>query len=168
MSSDLLEKGYEPGDVEKRWYAYWEEKQMFAATKDEAAETGLFHRHPAAQRHRRAAHGPRAEQYAAGYLVPLPQDAGYNVLWMPGHRSCRHRHPKRGGTETGRRGHATGTRLGREKFIEAVWEWREEYGGIIINQLKRLGASCDWDRERFTMDEGLSRAVRKVFVSSVQ
>ncbi|MCK5484865.1 MAG: valine--tRNA ligase, partial [Desulfobacterales bacterium] len=54
--------------------------------------------------------------------------------------------------------------LGREKFIEAVWEWRQKYGGEIINQLKRLGASCDWKRERFTMDEGLSRAVRKVFV----
>ena len=55
-------------------------------------------------------------------------------------------------------------RLGREKFIEAVWEWREKYGSAIINQLKRLGASCDWQRERFTMDEGLSTAVRKVFV----
>ncbi|MBC7196808.1 MAG: class I tRNA ligase family protein, partial [Deferribacterales bacterium] len=54
--------------------------------------------------------------------------------------------------------------LGREKFIERVWQWREESGGQIINQLKRLGASCDWDRERFTMDEGLSKAVRKVFV----
>lgn len=54
--------------------------------------------------------------------------------------------------------------LGREKFIETVWKWRKEYGGQIIHQLKRLGASCDWNRERFTMDEGLSRAVRKVFV----
>ena len=54
--------------------------------------------------------------------------------------------------------------VGRENFIEAVWEWRKEYGSAIINQLKRLGASCDWQRERFTMDEGLSLAVRKVFV----
>jgi isoleucyl-tRNA synthetase len=82
-------------------------------------------------------------------------DAGYGPR--------RHCHPERGGKKLA----AEGTdrhQLGREKFIEAVWEWREEYGNAIINQLKRLGASCDWDRERFTMDEGLSRAVRKVFV----
>jgi valyl-tRNA synthetase len=54
--------------------------------------------------------------------------------------------------------------LGREKFIARVWEWKEKYGGVIINQLKRLGCSCDWERERFTMDEGLSHAVREVFV----
>src|SRR6202012_4763020 len=54
--------------------------------------------------------------------------------------------------------------MGREKFLERVWEWKEESGGTIVNQLKRLGASCDWSRERFTMDEGLSRAVVKVFV----
>ena len=55
--------------------------------------------------------------------------------------------------------------LGREQFVEKVWEWKKEYGGRIINQLKRMGASCDWERERFTMDEGLSRAVREVFVT---
>ena len=54
--------------------------------------------------------------------------------------------------------------LGREKFIERVWEWKARYGGVIIHQLKRLGCSCDWSRERFTMDEGLSKAVREVFV----
>ena len=54
--------------------------------------------------------------------------------------------------------------LGREKFIARVWEWKEKYGGVIINQLKRLGCSCDWERERFTMDKGLSHAVREVFV----
>jgi len=88
---------------------------------------------------------------------------GDNVLWMPG---------------TDHAGIATQNvvekklaaegldrhQVGRENFIKAVWEWREEYGSAIINQLKRLGASCDWKRERFTMDEGLSLAVRKVFV----
>ena len=58
--------------------------------------------------------------------------------------------------------------LGREAFLESVWQWKDKYGGIIINQLKRLGASCDWERERFTMDEGLSQAVRQVFVSLYQ
>jgi valyl-tRNA synthetase len=89
---------------------------------------------------------------------------GYNVLWQPG---------------TDHAGIATqnvvekdlnskGTdrhKIGRDKFIELVWEWRDKYGGMIINQLKKLGSSCDWDRERFTMDEGLSRAVKEVFVS---
>ncbi|MBE9521736.1 MAG: valine--tRNA ligase, partial [Proteobacteria bacterium] len=89
--------------------------------------------------------------------------SGYNVLWQPG---------------TDHAGIATqnvvekdlalrGTdrhQIGRERFVELVWEWREKYGGMIINQLKRLGSSCDWSRERFTMDEGLSRAVREVFV----
>jgi len=96
-------------------------------------------------------------------IVRFKRMEGYNTLWMPG---------------TDHAGIATqnvveqqllkeGTsrhELGREKFIARVWEWKEKYGGVIINQLKRLGCSCDWKRERFTMDEGLSRAVREVFV----
>ena len=88
---------------------------------------------------------------------------GFNVLWQPG---------------TDHAGIATQNvvekdlmkknisrhDIGRERFIELVWEWREKYGGMIINQLKKLGSSCDWSRERFTMDEGLSRAVKEVFV----
>ncbi|MGD9237561.1 MAG: valine--tRNA ligase, partial [Desulfobacterales bacterium] len=88
---------------------------------------------------------------------------GDNVLWMPGtdHAGIATQNvveKKLAAEDTDRH------QLGREKFIAAVWEWRKKYGGEIINQLKRLGASCDWDRERFTMDEGLSLAVRKVFV----
>jgi len=88
---------------------------------------------------------------------------GYNVLWMPGtdHAGIATQNVvERDLAAAGK----TRDELGREKFIEAVWKWREKSGGAIINQLKRLGASCDWDRERFTMDEGLSDAVRKVFV----
>ena len=92
---------------------------------------------------------------------------GDNVLWMPG--------TDHAGIATQnvveKKLAAEGTdrhQLGREKFIEAVWQWREKYGSAIINQLKRLGASCDWQRERFTMDEGLSKAVRKVFVQLYQ
>jgi len=88
---------------------------------------------------------------------------GDNVLWMPGtdHAGIATQNvveKKMASEGTDRH------QLGREKFIEAVWDWRQKYGGEIINQLKRLGASCDWKRERFTMDEGLSQAVRKVFV----
>ncbi|MGD8210153.1 MAG: valine--tRNA ligase, partial [Desulfobacterales bacterium] len=86
-----------------------------------------------------------------------------NVLWMPGtdHAGIATQNVvEKSLAQNGSDRH----QLGREKFIEAVWQWREKYGSAIINQLKRLGASCDWQRERFTMDEGLSRAVRKVFV----
>ena len=88
---------------------------------------------------------------------------GDNVLWMPGtdHAGIATQNvveKKLASEGTDRH------QLGREKFIEAVWQWREKYGSAIINQLKRLGASCDWQRERFTMDAGLSKAVRKVFV----
>jgi valyl-tRNA synthetase len=88
---------------------------------------------------------------------------GDNVLWMPGtdHAGIATQNVvEKALAAEGSDRH----QVGREKFIEAVWQWREKYGSAIINQLKRLGASCDWDRERFTMDEGLSRAVRKVFV----
>ncbi len=162
MSSNLLEKGYEPHDVEKRWYAFWEEEGLFAATEDNDQKyysivipppnvTGVLHM------------GHALNNTMQDILCRYRRSHGDNVLWMPG---------------TDHAGIATQNvvekqlalegidrhQLGREKFIEAVWEWREEYGSAIINQLKHLGASCDWERERFTMDEGLSRAVRKVFV----
>ena len=82
-----------------------------------------------------------------------------------GNRPCRHRHPDGGGTPSFAAEGNVGRRdLGREAFIERIWEWKAKSGGTIVNQLRRLGASCDWSRERFTLDEGLSAAVRKVFV----
>ena len=86
-----------------------------------------------------------------------------NVLWMPGidHAGIATQNVVE--QELAKEG-LTRHDLGREKFIERVWEWKARYGGVIIHQLKRLGCSCDWARERFTMDEGLSRAVREVFV----
>ncbi|MFO8082923.1 MAG: valine--tRNA ligase [Desulfobacterales bacterium] len=162
MSSNLLAKGYEPHDVEKRWSLYWEEKKMFAA-KDQSDRdsfsivipppnvTGVLHM------------GHALNITLQDILCRYKRLLGYNVLWMPGtdHAGIatqnvveRHLAEK----------NITRHELGRKKFIENVWQWREQYGNKIINQLKRLGASCDWDRERFTMDEGLSRAVRKVFV----
>ena len=163
MSSDLLDKGYEPHDVEKRWYDFWEKEWLFAASEEQSNQkcysivipppnvTGVLHM------------GHALNNTLQDILCRYRRLRGDNVLWMPG---------------TDHAGIATQNvvekdlagkgmdrdQLGREKFIEAVWEWRGEYGSAIINQLKRLGASCDWERERFTMDEGLSRAVRKVFV----
>ncbi len=162
MSSNLLAKGYQPDDVEKRWSRYWEEHKMFAAADQSEKKsfsivipppnvTGVLHM------------GHALNITLQDILSRYKRLLGYNVLWMPGtdHAGIatqnvveRHLAEKNLSRDA----------LGREKFIEKVWQWREQYGSKIINQLKRLGASCDWDRERFTMDEGLSRAVRKVFV----
>lgn len=96
-------------------------------------------------------------------LVRYKRMCGLNTLWVPG---CDHagiatqNKVERMLAEQG----LTKEDLGREKFLEETWKWKEKYGGIITNQLRKIGASLDWDRERFTMDEGLSKAVRKIFV----
>jgi len=162
MSSNLLEKAYEPHEVERRWYQYWEEQNLFAAEETSFKKaysivipppnvTGVLHM------------GHALNNTLQDILCRYRRLRGDNVLWMPG--------TDHAGIATQnvveKKLAAEGTdrhQLGRKKFIEAVWQWRQKYGGEIINQLKRLGASCDWQRERFTMDEGLSQAVRKVFV----
>jgi valyl-tRNA synthetase len=162
MGSNALAKGYEPHDVEQKWYQYWETEGLFSAAEEAPAAsysivipppnvTGVLHM------------GHALNVTLQDILCRYRRSRGDNVLWMPGtdHAGIATQNVverKLAQEQTDR--HA----LGREKFIEAVWEWRAEYGSAIINQLKRLGASCDWQRERFTMDEGLSRAVRKVFV----
>jgi len=162
MKSDLLSKGYEPHEVEKRWYDYWEKEQLFAALEDSSSRcyaivipppnvTGVLHM------------GHALNNTLQDILCRYRRHRGDNVLWMPGtdHAGIATQNVvERKLAEDGLDRH----QLGREKFIEAVWQWREKYGSAIINQLKRLGASCDWARERFTMDEGLSKAVRNVFV----
>jgi valyl-tRNA synthetase len=162
MSRDHFDKGYEPHEVEKRWYEYWEKEQLFAAEEQGPRAsfsivipppnvTGVLHM------------GHALNNTMQDILCRYRRLRGDNVLWMPG--------TDHAGIATQnvveKKLAAEGTdrhQLGREKFIEAVWQWREKYGSAIINQLKRLGASCDWQRERFTMDKGLSEAVRKVFV----
>ncbi len=159
---ESLPKGYEPQLVEKKWYQNWEENGYFRADETSAATpysivipppnvTGVLHM------------GHALNNTLQDILCRWKRMTGHAVLWMPG---------------TDHAGIATQNviekqlaiegcnrhELGREKFIERVWKWREESGGQIINQLKCLGASCDWERERFTMDEGLSTAVREVFV----
>ncbi len=162
MSSNLLDKGYEPHDVEKRLYKFWEDKWLFSAAEESDQKnysivipppnvTGVLHM------------GHALNNTLQDILCRYRRLRGDNVLWMPGtdHAGIATQNvvEKKLASEGKDRHH-----LGREKFIEAVWKWRDKYGSAIINQLKRLGASCDWERERFTMDEGLSRAVRKVFV----
>lgn len=162
MSNDALPKSYEPAEVEARWYKYWEDEHLFHA--DPLSEkphysivipppnvTGQLHM------------GHALNNTMQDILCRYKRMTGHEVLWMPGtdHAGIATQNVvERQLAAEGKDRHD----LGREKFIERVWEWRKEYGGKIINQLKRLGASCDWERERFTMDEGLSRAVREVFV----
>ncbi|MDY6952112.1 MAG: valine--tRNA ligase [Thermodesulfobacteriota bacterium] len=162
MSSDTLKKGYEPQEVESRWYAYWEKEGLFAAQDVSGKKsysivipppnvTGVLHM------------GHAHNNTLQDILCRYRRMQGDNVLWMPGtdHAGIATQNVvEKGLTQEGLTRHS----LGREGFIERVWQWRQEYGGLIIKQLRRLGASCDWDRERFTMDEGLSRAVRTVFV----
>jgi len=162
MGNKQFDKGYEPHEVEKRWYAYWEKEQLFAA-RDQSPRasysivipppnvTGVLHM------------GHALNNTMQDILCRYRRLRGDNVLWMPGtdHAGIATQNVvEKKLAQEGTDRH----QLGREKFIEAVWQWREKYGSAIINQLKRLGASCDWQRERFTMDEGLSLAVRKVFV----
>ena len=162
MNSDVLNKGYEPHEVEQKWYRHWETNGAFAAKDKDAAPaysivipppnvTGVLHM------------GHALNNTMQDVLCRYRRLRGDNVLWMPGtdHAGIATQNVvERQLAEEGLTRHA----VGREKFIDKVWEWKQKSGNAIINQLKSLGASCDWDRERFTMDEGLSKAVRKVFV----
>ncbi|HEY3309857.1 MAG TPA: valine--tRNA ligase [Desulfuromonadaceae bacterium] len=157
-----LAKGYEPHDVEKRWYAEWETKGYFhaEAASDKKAYsivipppnvTGALHM------------GHALNNTLQDILCRWKRMQGYNVLWMPGtdHAGIATQNVVERQLTSEKKDRFE---LGREAFIDRVWKWKAESGGQIIGQLKRLGASCDWERERFTMDEGLSKAVRTVFV----
>ncbi|MDO5673734.1 MAG: valine--tRNA ligase [bacterium] len=157
-----LGKTYEFSAVEERWLAEWLDDQAFAAAMEAGREafaivipppnvTGVLHI------------GHALNNTLQDILVRYHRMRGDNTLWVPGtdHAGIATQNVvERQLAAEGKNRHD----VGREAFIERVWQWRAEKGGTIINQLKRLGASCDWERERFTMDEGLSRAVREVFV----
>ena len=162
MSIEQFDKGYKPHEVEKRWYEYWENEQLFAA-QDQSPQTAYSIVIPPPNVTGVLHMGHALNNTMQDIMCRYRRLRGDNVLWMPGtdHAGIATQNvveKKLAGEGTDRH------QLGREKFIEAVWQWREKYGSAIINQLKRLGASCDWQRERFTMDAGLSKAVRKVFV----
>ena len=162
MGSDSLDKGYEPSGIEEKWYQYWLEKGFFKAEETSDKKpfsivipppnvTGVLHM------------GHALNNVIQDIMCRYRRLLGYNVLWMPGTDHAGIATQNVVERDLAARG-KTRDQLGREDFIKEVWKWKEKSGGAIINQLKRLGASCDWDRERFTMDEGLSDAVRKVFV----
>ncbi|MBT5376242.1 MAG: valine--tRNA ligase [Nitrospinaceae bacterium] len=158
-----LDKHYEPEEVEKRWGEFWQEKKYFHAdeTLDKPTFTIVI---PPPNITGRLHIGHAFNNTLQDILTRWKRMQGFNALWQPG--------TDHAGIATQnvveRQLHAEGTNrqeLGREAFIERVWKWRDESGGNIYEQLKKMGCSLDWERDRFTMDEGLSKAVREVFVT---
>ncbi len=161
----MIEKNYQPADIESRMSRIWEESGAFKAGRPERQDAAPFTIVIPPPNVTGSLHmGHALNNTLQDILCRFERMRGRDVLWQPGtdhagiatqmvvERQLMERQ------EPGRRD------MGRAKFLERVWQWKAESGGVIVNQLKRLGASCDWSRERFTMDEGLSRAVVKVFV----
>ena len=162
MAKRELSKAFEPQEAEKKIYDYWLQKNLFHAQDASEAQaysivipppnvTGMLHM------------GHALNNTLQDIIIRFKRMQGFNTLWMPGMDHAGIATQNVVEQELAKEGLSRHD-LGREKFIARVWEWKEKYGGVIINQLKRLGWSCDWERERFTMDEGLSQAVREVFV----
>jgi valyl-tRNA synthetase len=159
----MLEKNYNPKEFEEKVYANWEndgdfkpdmrsDKDAYSIVIPPPNVTGVLHM------------GHALDNTLQDILIRYNRMLGKKVLWQPGtdHAGIATQMVvERNLAKEGLTRHD----LGREKFVETVWEWKKQSGGTICKQLRRLGASCDWSRERFTMDEGLSRAVRKIFVS---
>jgi valyl-tRNA synthetase len=159
----MLDKNYQPGSIEGSIYRAWEEAGAFAAGNRAGARpfaivipppnvTGSLHM------------GHALNNTLQDVLVRFERMRGRDVLWQPGTDHAGIATQMVVERQLMERQQPNRRALGREEFVRRVWQWKDESGGAIINQLKRLGCSCDWSRERFTMDEGLSRAVRKVFV----
>jgi len=168
-----LPKSYEPGAIETRWAEYWIEEKLFstpapppapgASTSEKMTRPVFALLLPPPNVTGRLHMGHMLNQTQMDIIVRWHRMRGFVTLWLPGtdHAGIATQMmvERQLATEGIKR-----SELGREKFIERVWEWKKLYGGAILDQMKRLGASVDWDREYFTMDENLSRAVREVFV----
>jgi valyl-tRNA synthetase len=160
-----LPKSYEPGAIETRWADYWIKEKLFSVPTPPEGETRPVFTLllPPPNVTGRLHMGHMLNQTQMDIIVRWHRMRGFITLWLPGtdHASIATQ------MMVERQLASEGIKrrdLGREKFIERVWEWKKLYGGAILDQMKRLGASVDWDREYFTMDENLSRAVREVFV----
>ncbi len=162
----VMDKTFEPSAVEARISAMWEREEAFRAGRADRAGappycivipppnvTGSLHM------------GHALNNTLQDVLCRFERMRGKDVLWQPGTDHAGIATQMVVERQLAERKEPSRRELGRERFVERVWAWKEQSGGTIINQLKRLGASCDWSRERFTMDEGLSQAVVKVFVS---
>ena len=159
-----IPKVYDPAAVEKKWYAYWMKQGYFHQEVDKSRPpfsvvipppniTGKLHM------------GHALDNTLQDILVRWHRMMGDNTCWLPGYDHAGLATQIKVEEELKKKEGLTRYDLGREEFVKRVWQWKEEYGDRIVTQLKSLGISCDWDRQRFTMDEGLSRAVREAFVS---
>lgn len=160
--SKELEKQYNPQNVEERIYGTWVKNKYFHAKREQGKKTYTIVIPPpniTGQLHM----GHALDNTLQDILIRYHRMAGYDTLWLPGtdHASIA---TEAKIVEAMRKEGITKEDLGRDKFLERAWKWKEQYGGRIIEQLKKMGSSCDWDRERFTLDEGCSKAVREVFV----
>ena len=158
-----LPKFYEPSEAEDKIYAYWTENNCFRAEIDKTKKpytivipppniTGQLHM------------GHALDETLQDILIRWKRMSGYSALWLPGtdHASIA---TEAKIVEAMRKEGVSKEDIGREGFLKRAWEWKRQYGGRIVTQLKKLGSSCDWSRERFTMDEGCNKAVREVFVN---
>ncbi|MCL5022878.1 MAG: valine--tRNA ligase [Nitrospirae bacterium] len=155
------DKQYNLEGVEEKWYALWLEKGYFAPDPSGCEPYSIVIPPPNVTGSLHMGHALNAT--LQDILVRWKRMLGFKALWVPGTDHAGIATQNVVERELSREG-LDRHRIGREAFVERVWKWKGEYGGRIIHQLKRLGASCDWSRERFTLDEGLSRAVREVFV----
>ena len=158
-----LPKTYDPKDVEDRLYRFWSENGYFHAERDLEKKPFTIVMPPpnvTGQLHM----GHAMDAAMQDVLIRFKRMQGYSALWLPGVDHAGIATQIRVEEELRKEG-LTRYDLGREKFLERVWDWKKQYGNRIVEQQKKLGASCDWDRARFTMDEGCSSAVREVFVS---
>ena len=159
-----LPKVYEPQQVETKIYDMWQEGGYFHAEKDESKKPFTIVMPPpnvTGQLHM----GHAMDATLQDTLIRFKRMQGYNALWLPGVDHAGIATQIKVEEELRVKEGLTRYDLGREKFLERVWDWKHKYGNRIVEQQKKLGASCDWDRARFTMDEGCSKAVREVFVS---
>jgi len=165
VSIFMIEKTYQASEAEKRIYQQWEDAGAFkagAGAKEGATPYSIVIPPPNVTGSLHIGHA--LNNTIQDILIRFERMRGKDVLWQPGMDHAGIATQMVVERKLAEQGLPTRKEMGREKFIEKVWEWKEESGGTIFNQLRRLGASCDWSRERFTMDEGLSKAVVKVFV----
>lgn len=154
---------FEPGTIEDKWYSFWTDKELFKAVRDIRKKpytimmpppniTGVLHM------------GHALNNTLQDIMARFKRLQGFCVLWQPGTDHAGIATQAVVEKKLWAEQKLTRQDLGREKFIDEIWKWREEHGSFILRQLRRLGCSCDWSRTRFTLDEGLSRAVREAFV----
>ncbi|MBN1356475.1 valine--tRNA ligase [bacterium] len=157
----VMKKNYDPGTIEKKWYRYWQDNNLFQPDGGSVPAftivipppnvTGILHM------------GHVLNNTLQDILIRYKRMQKLNTLWLPGMDHAGIATQNKVEQSMASEG-VTKEDIGRDKFVEKAWEWKEKHGGIIIEQLKQLGCSCDWSRERFTLDEGLSNAVKETFL----